>query len=152
MALVNIQDVILTFGGARLFDAINLTIERGEKVALVGRNGSGKSTLLKLISGIIRPDSGAVAIQKGTRPAYLDQMVPGEIPGSVLEAVRGELGRQPGALEEEEGWKVDQQVARSNLATGAGRRSCLQFPFAGFKASGVAGQGAGRRAGYPFAG
>jgi len=42
MAFVNIQNLSLTFDLSRLFDGINLTIEDGEKVALVGRNGSGK--------------------------------------------------------------------------------------------------------------
>ena len=93
MAFINIQSVSLAFGGTRLFEDINLTIEQGEKVALVGRNGSGKSTLLKLIAGIFRPDSGAIAIQKGIRSAYLDQMVPGEMPGTVLEVV--EAGIRP---------------------------------------------------------
>ena len=87
MAFVNIQNVSLSFGGVPLFEGINLTIESGEKVALVGRNGSGKSTLLKLISGMIRPDSGDIAIQKGIRSAYLDQTVPGDIPGSIYDVV-----------------------------------------------------------------
>ncbi|MFA5309485.1 MAG: ATP-binding cassette domain-containing protein [Dehalococcoidales bacterium] len=87
MAYINIQNVELTFGGARLFDEIGLTIEQGEKVALVGRNGSGKSTLLRLIEGSIKPDSGTVAIQKGIRCACLSQMVPQEVPGTVLEVV-----------------------------------------------------------------
>ncbi|MCJ7769200.1 MAG: ATP-binding cassette domain-containing protein, partial [Dehalococcoidales bacterium] len=54
----------------------------------MGRNGSGKSTLLKLIAGIIRPDSGIIAIQKGIRLAYLDQTVPGEMRGTVFEVVK----------------------------------------------------------------
>ena len=87
MAFVNIQNVSLSFGGIPLFEGINLTIEQGENVALVGRNGSGKSTLLKLIAGAIRPDSGAVAIQKGIGAAYLDQMVPGDMPGTVSDLV-----------------------------------------------------------------
>ncbi len=82
MAYINIQSVSLAFSATRLFKEISLTVEQGEKVALVGRNGSGKSTLLKLIKGSIRPDSGTVAIQKGIRAVYLDQMVPGEIAGT----------------------------------------------------------------------
>ena len=112
MAFINIQSVALTFGGTRLFEEINLTIEQGEKVALVGRNGSGKSTLLKLIAGNIRPDSGIMAIQKGMRSAYLDQMVPGEMPGTVFEVVKGEQGRIPDALEMESGWERRQQVEK----------------------------------------
>ncbi len=76
MALINIQNVGLTSGSVRLFEEINLNLEQGEKVALVGRNGSGKTTLLKLIAGYFRPDSGTIAIQKGIRSAYLDQIVP----------------------------------------------------------------------------
>jgi len=87
MAYINIQNIELTFGGSRLFDGISLTVEQGEKVALVGRNGSGKSTLLRLIEGSIKPDSGTVAIQKGIRCAHLSQMVPQDVPGTVLDVV-----------------------------------------------------------------
>ena len=97
MAFINLQNISLSFGSTALFEDIRLTVEPGEKVALVGRNGSGKSTLLKLIAGILRPDTGTVAIQKGIRVAYLDQMVPGEMPGTVLEAVKGDIKLvQPG--------------------------------------------------------
>ncbi len=41
-------------------DAVSLTVEQGESVGLLGLNGSGKSTLLKLVSGVLRPDSGSV--------------------------------------------------------------------------------------------
>jgi len=91
MAFINLQGVSLAFGSTSLFEDIQLTVESGEKVALVGCNGSGKSTLLKLIAGILRPDTGTIAIQKGMRVAYLDQMVPGEMPGTVLEAVKGDM-------------------------------------------------------------
>jgi ATP-binding cassette subfamily F protein uup len=112
MAFINIQSISLAFGGTRLFDEINLTIEQGEKVALVGRNGSGKSTLLKLIAGITRPDSGIIAIQKGIHSAYLDQMVPGEMPGTAFEVVRGGLDRTQDTLEMEGNWERRQQVEK----------------------------------------
>jgi ABC transport system ATP-binding/permease protein len=113
MAFINLQNVSLAFGGTPLFEDINLTIEKGEKVALVGRNGSGKSTLLKLIAGNFRPDSGVVALQKGIRSAFLEQMVPGEMPGTVLEVVEGGLSRIKDKLEMEEGWGPHQQARKA---------------------------------------
>ncbi len=81
------QGISLAFLGVPLFDGVNLIIERGEKVGLVGRNGSGKSTLLRLIEGIVKPDAGAVSVQKGVRSAYLSQHVPNELPGTVFDVV-----------------------------------------------------------------
>jgi ABC transport system ATP-binding/permease protein len=110
MAYINIQSVSLAFGGTPLFENIDLTIEQGERVALVGRNGSGKSTLLKLIAGIVRPDAGAVALQKDIRSAYLDQMVPEEMPGTVFEVVQA--GLDLSQYTPEDAWKHDQQTAK----------------------------------------
>jgi ATP-binding cassette subfamily F protein uup len=87
MAFISMQGISLAFTSAPLFDGINLTIERGEKVGLVGRNGSGKSTLLRLIEGSVKSDSGTVSIQKGVRSAYLSQEVPHELPGTVLDVI-----------------------------------------------------------------
>ena len=84
MALINIQNVNLAFGGPVIFDGINLSIEQSEKVSLTGRNGTGKSTLLKLISGSISPDSGSMGIQKGIRVVFLSQEVPSDIVGECV--------------------------------------------------------------------
>ena len=87
MAFLSMQDISIAFVGVPIFEEVNLTIERGEKVGLVGRNGSGKSTLLRLIYGSVKPYSGAVSIQKGIRSAYLSQEVPQDLPGTVFDVV-----------------------------------------------------------------
>ena len=87
MAFLNMQGISLAFISVPLFDGVNLTIERGEKVGLVGRNGSGKSTLLRLIEGSVKPDTGVVSLQRGIRSAYLSQEVPHELLGSVFDVV-----------------------------------------------------------------
>jgi ATP-binding cassette subfamily F protein uup len=87
MAFLSMQGISLAFIGIPIFDEVNLTIERGEKVGLVGRNGSGKSTLLRLIEGSVKPDSGSVSVQKGLHSAYLSQDVPHDLPGTVFDVV-----------------------------------------------------------------
>ena len=68
-----IKGAALSFGANQLFSNIDLYINRGDKISLVGRNGSGKSTLLKVISGVLEPDSGEIFIQPGIKIAYMPQ-------------------------------------------------------------------------------
>ncbi len=96
MALISLQEVSLGFGGPLLLENINLQIERGEWIGLLGRNGAGKSTLLKLINGDLLPDRGSVARQQNLRLAYLPQEVPQDLAGTVAEIVGGGLAA-PGA-------------------------------------------------------
>ena len=76
MAYITLRDVQLAFGGPFLLDGANFSLERGERVCLIGRNGEGKSTLLKLIEGSLLPDTGEVSIQNGITIAMLAQDVP----------------------------------------------------------------------------
>jgi ATPase subunit of ABC transporter with duplicated ATPase domains len=55
-----------------LFDDINLTVNRQDKVALVGNNGAGKSTLLKIITGVLQPSSGVV--KTSSKPYSIPQL------------------------------------------------------------------------------
>ena len=87
MAFISMHGISLSFGGVPLFDGIDLTVERRERIGLVGRNGSGKSTLLRLIEGSLKPDSGAVSVLKGAHIAYLSQQVPHDIPGTAFDVV-----------------------------------------------------------------
>jgi len=71
--ILNLSDIMLTFGGNPLFEGLNLSINMGERICLVGRNGSGKSTLLKIMAAIIEPDSGEVHLRPGNAVAYMEQ-------------------------------------------------------------------------------
>lgn len=71
--MIFVQSIYIQYGDRILFDRCSLTIEKGEKIALIGRNGAGKSTLLKLFSGKITPDEGNIEFQKGITVGYLEQ-------------------------------------------------------------------------------
>jgi ABC transport system ATP-binding/permease protein len=87
MALISIQDVSYGFGGAPILERVNLQIEKGERLCLLGRNGEGKSTLMRLIIGEILPDTGEIVRAKGVRMVRLPQEVPREMPGTVFDLV-----------------------------------------------------------------
>ena len=63
------------FDGRTLFEGINLRMEGGERIGLIGDNGTGKSTLLKMIVGEETPDAGRIRQGPQVRPAYLPQIV-----------------------------------------------------------------------------
>ncbi|MBL8954863.1 MAG: ABC-F family ATP-binding cassette domain-containing protein [Myxococcaceae bacterium] len=87
MTLLRAADISLSFGSRTLFSGLELVIEAGERVGLVGINGSGKSTLMKVLAGEVKADSGLLQFQRGARMTYLPQE-PGFEPGAT---VRGEL-------------------------------------------------------------
>ncbi len=97
MALLGLQDVRVAFGGPPVLDAAAFSIERGERVCLLGRNGAGKSTLMKLLDGTVVPDGGEVVRQTGVTVARLEQDIPGDVDGSIFDVVAAGLGHT-GAL------------------------------------------------------
>ncbi len=62
MAFLELNQVSKSFGGPPILESVNLTIERGEFVAIVGYSGSGKTTLISLIAGLLKPDRGTVKL------------------------------------------------------------------------------------------
>ena len=87
MSLISFKNIVLRLGGTALFDGIDLRLEKGERVCLLGRNGEGKSTLLEVLAGNRSPDSGDVVPSKGLRIGYLPQRVPSNLSGSVRSIV-----------------------------------------------------------------
>ncbi len=73
-AFLNLVEVTFGHDGGRpLLAGVAMTLDKGERLALVGRNGSGKSTLLKLLAGMLSPDGGEIHRMPAMRAAYLSQ-------------------------------------------------------------------------------
>jgi ATP-binding cassette subfamily F protein uup len=94
MALVSLQGVNVSFGGPLLLEGVDLSIDRGERVCLVGRNGTGKSTIMRLITGEVKPDGGKIVFQQGVKITLLTQEVPQALFGSVFDIVSSAFGEQ----------------------------------------------------------
>ena len=71
--LLQLSQISLTFGGNPLFEGLDMNIQPGDRVALVGRNGSGKSTLMKIIAGISEADKGTRVVSPGVTVGYMEQ-------------------------------------------------------------------------------
>ncbi|MCL6438763.1 MAG: ABC-F family ATP-binding cassette domain-containing protein [Rubrobacteraceae bacterium] len=79
-----------------LLEEIDLVVERGERVALLGPNGTGKSTIMRLASGELEPLSGTVRLGHNVIPAYQDQQLARLDPGkTVLDELRDATGLDP---------------------------------------------------------
>ncbi|MBT4075785.1 MAG: ATP-binding cassette domain-containing protein, partial [Gammaproteobacteria bacterium] len=138
MPIVTIKNLYHSFGSHPILDHIDLGIDKGERICLVGRNGTGKSTLLKLLSKQNKPDEGEINYSQGIRVGELRQDVPVSIDGSVYDVVAegvGELGKvitewhhcilaiaeDPSALKQMEilqqkieaqnGWNIEQRIS-----------------------------------------
>jgi ATP-binding cassette subfamily F protein uup len=93
--IINAQGLSKRYGTAPLFQNISFTVSEGDRIGLIGPNGSGKSTLLEILHGRVKPDSGNVAIRKGTRLSCVSQIsefAAGESAYSVIEAALKKSG------------------------------------------------------------
>lgn len=98
MSQIIFDQVHFALGAAPLLDHCSFTIEKGERLALVGRNGAGKSTLLKLILEKYHPDDGVIKFGQGIRIGHLQQELPEGDDRSVMDVVLGGLGDAGKAL------------------------------------------------------
>jgi ATP-binding cassette subfamily F protein uup len=100
VTLIRASGLNINFGFGPLLDGVGLGLEAGEQVCLVGRNGQGKTTLMKILAGILEPDDGDVFIEGDAGVAYLQQAVPDDIRGPLLDVVLGGAGGSAELLEE----------------------------------------------------
>ncbi|MEW6547980.1 MAG: ABC-F family ATP-binding cassette domain-containing protein [Spirochaetota bacterium] len=73
MAFVQLSNISLAFGARDLIRQATLTLQEGSRAALAGPNGAGKTTLMKIAAGMVKPDSGEMAVTRGARISYLPQ-------------------------------------------------------------------------------
>ncbi|WP_446030910.1 ABC-F family ATP-binding cassette domain-containing protein [Phaeobacter inhibens] len=71
--LLQMSGISLTFGGDPVFADLDLVVQPGDRVALVGRNGSGKSTLMKVMAGLVEADKGSLVVPPGKSVGYMEQ-------------------------------------------------------------------------------
>ena len=100
MPLITLRDIQLSYGQQPLLDHVNLSIDVGERLCLIGRNGAGKSTLMKVIAEEIQADDGQIEKTQGLSVARLEQEVPDDQEHSVHFMVAEGLGEQGALLSE----------------------------------------------------
>ena len=141
MALISYRNLTVSFGGPLLLDDVGITIDKKERICLLGRNGEGKSTLLRILAGQVEPDKGESERMPDFRVAKLDQEIPTGVEGTVFDlvarglgpeadllreynqatqqlveepddsALSGEVDRLQGELDRTDGWSLDHRVA-----------------------------------------
>ena len=97
--LIRIEDVHRAFGPVKVLDSVNLRIDEGDRIGVVGHNGAGKTTLLRTISNQDQ-DIGDISFSPGLRLAFLTQIRDID-EGATLKEELNRKGRQFQELEEE---------------------------------------------------
>ncbi|MBM3975809.1 MAG: ABC-F family ATP-binding cassette domain-containing protein [Planctomycetes bacterium] len=118
MSLVLATGLRRHFGARDVLNGVDLRIEAGEKIGLVGRNGEGKTTLLRLIEGEEQPDGGKIDVQRGVRLGYVSQRPEFPAGRTVLQYVQSgmqeaqDVARQLAELEHEMGGAEGEALER----------------------------------------
>ncbi|WP_254441517.1 ABC-F family ATP-binding cassette domain-containing protein [Ruegeria arenilitoris] len=125
--LLQMSGISLTFGGEPVFSDLDLVVQPGDRVALVGRNGSGKSTLMKVMAGLVEPDRGEIVVPPGKSVGYMEQDPTME--GFATLGDYAASGLEPGELYKVErageGLKFDPSRAVQTASGGERRRAAL---------------------------
>ena len=87
MALLSLSNAHLAYGHVALLDATGFSLDRGERLGLIGRNGAGKSSMLKVLAGLEKLDDGLLQLTQGLRICYVPQEPAFEPGHTVFDAV-----------------------------------------------------------------
>lgn len=98
--MLSLTNIRLAFGGPQILDGVDLHLDEGDRLCLLGRNGTGKSTLLKLLAGELVPDEGEILSRQGLRVALVSQETPPDLAGRVYDLVAGGMGDASALLSE----------------------------------------------------
>jgi ABC transport system ATP-binding/permease protein len=113
--IINAQGLSKRFGAAPLFQNISFTISEGDRIGLIGPNGSGKSTLLEIFRGGVKPDSGEVAVRKGTRLIAVSQI--SDFPeGSTCSSVVESALERAGVSHADHHFRTSEALSRAGFA------------------------------------
>ncbi|MFI0401091.1 MAG: ATP-binding cassette domain-containing protein [Thiolinea sp.] len=115
MALLHLRNIHLENGDNRLFDGIELQVEAGERLCLVGRNGTGKSTLMKLLCREVQADDGEIIHSPDLKIARLQQDVPHGSSESVFDIVAAGFGDNHAEEEWQTQWQIEAVLSRLQL-------------------------------------
>lgn len=91
MALVDLQNISKQYDIKTILKDANFTLNRGQRIAVIGQNGQGKSTLFKIITRDVEPDSGEISIDKSLKIEMLDQQPKFKAGLNVRDAIEGQL-------------------------------------------------------------
>jgi ATP-binding cassette subfamily F protein uup len=112
--IINAQGLSKRYGTAPLFQNISFTVSEGDRIGLIGPNGSGKSTLLEILHGRVQPDTGNVAIRKGTSLSCVSQIsefAAGQTAHSVIEAAL----KKSGVPESDRAFRTAEALSRAGF-------------------------------------
>ncbi len=129
--LIRLREGRVSFGGAPVFDGVDVRVGRGERICLVGRNGSGKSTLMKALAHLIELDAGELYVHPGIGVSYLPQEPEFDTDGTVLGYVEEEAPSRHEAEAMIDRFELDPAARLGSLSGGEGRRVALARAFAG---------------------
>jgi ABC transport system ATP-binding/permease protein len=112
--IINAQQLSKRYGLAPLFEDISFTVSEGERIGLIGPNGSGKSTLLEILVGRVKPDRGEVAIRKGAKLSFVEQISQFP-PESTCRFVIESALRRSGVSDQDLSFRAEEALSRAGF-------------------------------------